>query len=102
MSNSMKSAFNRILLIATLTLLAQLSTACSTVQYYAQGAKGHLALMSQRKPVKQVLADSNVTDKRKQQIKEVLEIRQFAYDRLKLPKNNSYTAMSNSIEKRLA
>ncbi len=85
----MKSAFYRILLIAILT---QLSSACSTVQYYAQGAKGHLALMSQRKPVKQVLADSKVTDKRKQQIKQVLEIRQFAYDRLKLPKNNSYTS----------
>ena len=89
MNYSMKSAFYRILLIA---LLTQLSSACSTVQYYAQGAKGHLALMSQRKPVKQVLADSKVTDKRKQQIKQVLEIRQFAYDRLKLPKNNSYTS----------
>ncbi len=88
----MKPVFNRILLIAILTLLAQLSSACSTVQYYAQGAKGHLALMSQRKPVKQVLADSKITEKRKQQIKEALEIRQFAYDRLKLPKNNSYTS----------
>ena len=85
----MKSAIYRILFIA---FLAQLSSACSTVQYYAQGAKGHLALMSQRKSVKQVLADSKVTDKRKQQIKQVLEIRQFAYDRLKLPKNNSYTS----------
>lgn len=92
MYSSMKSAFNRILLIAILTLLAQFTSACSTVQYYTQGAKGHLALMSQRKPVKQVLADNKVTDKRKQQVKQVLEIRQFAYDRLKLPKNNSYTS----------
>ncbi|WP_299873228.1 aminopeptidase [uncultured Cocleimonas sp.] len=92
MNQTMKAALNRILLIATLALLAQFSTACSTTQYYVQGATGHLALMSQRKPVKQVLADSNVTDKRKQQIKEVLEIRQFAYDRLKLPKNKSYTS----------
>ncbi len=85
----MRSAFYRILIIS---LLAQLSSACSTANYYAQGAKGHLALMSQRKPVKQVLADKKVTDKRKHQIKQVLEIRQFAYDRLKLPKNNSYTS----------
>lgn len=89
MCYSMKPAFNRILLIA---FLAQFSTACSTTQYYAQGATGHLALMSQRKPVKQVLADSKVTDKRKQQLKQVLEIRQFAYDRLKLPENNSYSS----------
>ncbi|MEB8430987.1 aminopeptidase [Cocleimonas sp. KMM 6892] len=92
MSQKMKSAFNRILLIVLITFLSQLSSACSTVQYYAQGAKGHLALMSQRKPVKQVLVDKKVSDKRKQQLKEVLEIRQFAYDRLKLPQNNSYTS----------
>lgn len=85
----MNSAFYRILLIA---FFVQLLSACSTAQYYAQGATGHLALMSQRKPVKKVLADKNVTDKRKQQIKEVLEIRRFAYDRLKLPENGSYTS----------
>ena len=32
-------------------------TACSTVDYYAQAAQGHLALMQQREPIDALLAD---------------------------------------------
>jgi len=51
-----------------------------------------MALMSKRKPVEEVLQDKTLSNKRKQQIKQVQSIRKFAHQELKLPKNNSYTS----------
>lgn len=56
-----------------------------------QGARGHVALMSQRKPIGDVFQDKNISKERKEQIKQVQSIRAFASERLKLPKNKSYT-----------
>ena len=85
----MKSAFSRIF---TTIILTQLLSACSSISYYAQGVQGHMALMSQRKPIVEVLQDKNLSAKRKEQIEQVLSIRKFASEILKLPKNNSYTS----------
>jgi len=51
-----------------------------------------MALMSQRKPIADVLKDDTLSVKRRRQIEQVQNIRQFAVSRLKLPQNNSYTS----------
>ena len=71
-------------------LLVSIS-ACSTLGYYAQSAKGHLKLIQQQKPIAQWLSDPNVSPQRKKSLALVQEIRQFAHQRLKLPNNASYT-----------
>jgi len=75
--------------LGVLITLLMLS-ACSTLSYYSQTAKGHLTLMAKRKPIKRVLQDASVTEDRKRQLKLVQEILDFAHQRLKLPDNGSY------------
>lgn len=48
--------------------------------------------MSQRKPITEVLLDKTLSAKRLNQIKQIQSIRKFAQEKLKLPKNNSYTS----------
>ena len=67
-------------------------SACSNISYFAQGASGHLTLMSKRVKITEVLQDDNLSAKRREQITQVLDIRKFAHERLKLPKNGSYTS----------
>jgi len=78
--------------IISITFLLSTLSACSTVSYYVQGASGHLALMSQRQPITELLKDNKISKQRREQIEEVLSIRKFAYQKLKLPNNNSYTS----------
>ncbi len=66
-------------------------SACSTLGYYAQSAKGHFELMQQQKPIVQLLKDPKLSETRKQNLRLLQEIRQFASQRLKLPNNASYT-----------
>ena len=73
-------------------MVLNLLSACSTASYFAQGARGHMALMSQGRPITEVLQDKSLSAKRKEQIKQVQSIRKFAHEKLKLPKNNSYTS----------
>ena len=63
---------------------------CSTVSYYGQSAKGHFSLMLKQKPINQLLKDQNISEQRKNDLALVQEIRAYAYERLKLPKNGSY------------
>jgi len=72
--------------------LSQLLSACSTISYFVQGASGHLTLMSKREPISQLLKSDTLSKKRREQFTEVQSIRKFAYERLKLPKNGSYTS----------
>lgn len=67
-----------------------LISGCSTISYYGQSAKGHLSLMAKRKPIDELLQDKQLSKQRKYELELVQEIRAFAYDRLKLPKNGSY------------
>ena len=81
-----------IIQFSTFIILVQLLSACSNVSYLYQGASGHLTLMSKRVPLNEVLTDEKLSDKRRTQLKAALNIRQFAHERLKLPKNGSYTS----------
>ena len=82
-----------MILLKYLTLLGLLFSisACSTLGYYAQSAKGHLELISQQRPISQLLNDPQISPQRKKSLAWVQEIRQFAHERLKLPNNGSYT-----------
>ena len=66
-------------------------SACSTLGYYAQSAKGHLELIQKQRPIPQLLNDPKLSPQRKKTLNLVQEIRQFAHERLKLPNNGSYT-----------
>ena len=48
--------------------------------------------MSKRVAITQLLQSDSLSKKRREQITEVQSIRKFAYERLKLPKNGSYTS----------
>lgn len=83
-----KNNFNFLIFL----VLSQLLSACSNISYYAQGAVGHLTLMSKREPITQLLKSDTLSKKRREQITEVQSIRKFAHKRLKLPENGSYTS----------
>jgi len=82
----------RILKFVAFLVFSQLLSACSNISYLIQGASGHLTLMSKREPITQLLNSDTLSKKRREQITEVQSIRKFAYDRLKLPRNGSYTS----------
>lgn len=65
-------------------------TACSTVDYYAQAAQGHLALMQQREPIDALLADPSRDAHLQQRLALALQAREFASSQLGLPDNQSY------------
>jgi len=63
---------------------------CGTVAYYSQVINGHLTLMSEAKPVDRLLANPATPEKLKRELKWAKEIRNFAFNELKLPDNGSY------------
>ena len=63
---------------------------CATVEYYAQSVTGHLGLMSRARPVEEVIAAPETAPRLAEQLRTVLEIREFASGTLGLPANASY------------
>lgn len=88
----MSAKRHKIFSIFIVLVVTQLLSACSSISYFAQGASGHLSLMSKREPLAQVLKKDTLSKQRREQIIAVKSIRKFAHDRLKLPKNGSYTS----------
>lgn len=78
--------------LSVVILLSQTLSGCSNINYFVQGASGHLTLMSKREPISQLLKSDTLSKERREQITEVKSIRKFAYEKLKLPKNGSYTS----------
>ncbi len=75
---------------AALLVLATVA-GCSTVGYYAQAARGHLALMNAARPVDDWLADPATVDPLRRKLQAAQTMRQFAARELALPDNASYT-----------
>ena len=88
----MKAISLKFIALLAFLVISQLLSACSNISYLAQGVSGHLTLMSKRKPITQLLQSDTLAKKRREQITEVQSIRKFAYETLKLPKNDSYTS----------
>ncbi|HEX4844261.1 MAG TPA: aminopeptidase [Limnobacter sp.] len=68
---------------------------CSSTQYLWQATAGHLTILAKARPIDEVIADPEVSDRLKQQLQHVQAIRRFSVDVLQLPDNRSYTQYSD-------
>lgn len=73
-----------------IVLSSLLLMGCDTVSYYSQGIQGHLNLVSQVQPIKQVINNDQISEKIRKQLLKATKAREFAINTLKLPNNNSY------------
>ncbi len=73
-----------------LLLLMALLSACGSIGYYAQAARGHLDLLSRREPIERLLQDAGLDPTLREQLQQVLSVRAFASESLGLPDNDSY------------
>lgn len=64
--------------------------ACSTLDYYSQSISGQMDVMSKRVSISTLMQTADISDQQSRIFKSILEIRQFASDRLLLPDNESY------------
>jgi len=64
---------------------------CAGPAWYAQAVSGHLALMTQRTDISEVLAEGKIDPALQQDLQLAMEIRDFAINQLGLPDNGSYT-----------
>jgi predicted aminopeptidase len=77
-----------------LVILALALPGCGTV-YMAQAAKGQLQILTARKPITKVLADSKVDAALKKRLQNVRDARAFAVSDLGLPNNKSYSTYAD-------
>ncbi len=76
----------RLCLLSVLLLLG----GCADLGYYWHSARGHMALMNARVDIPTMLEDPATDEELRQRLELVLEIREFARDRLALPLGDSY------------
>ncbi|MBX3620222.1 MAG: aminopeptidase [Rhizobacter sp.] len=67
-----------------------LTSGCSTLDYYAQAASGHLSLLHKAKPVPEWLADEATPQALRERLALSQRMRDFAVSELHLPDNASY------------
>ena len=82
----MKRRMKWLLLVFPLLL-----TGCADLGYYLHSAKGQFSIMRQTRDIDEVLTDGNTTAQLRRQLQLVLQIRQFAFDELELPRSDSYS-----------
>jgi len=70
--------------------LAVLLSSCGTIGYYSQAVGGHLKLMSAREPIDELLSSESTDPELKKKLQTLVDARQYAVDKLKLPDNESY------------
>lgn len=83
----MMKKFSRLL---TLVVLVNFCTGCGTIGFYYQSTAGHLALLSKREPISDIVNDSTRDKKLIEQLMLAQELRTFASTDLRLPENQSY------------
>jgi len=84
--------------IARALALAGIASAlagCATVGYYAHLAAGEMAVLHARVPISQLIADPHVDPALRARLELALRARTFASNRLKLPRNKSYTTYAD-------
>lgn len=69
------------LLSACLLLASSLLSGCSTLRYVAQAAGGQWELVSEARPIPEVLADPKTTDQTRDLLSEVEKVRLYAWQR---------------------
>jgi predicted aminopeptidase len=80
----------RTLLLPLLFICLSLA-GCGTVGYYSQAVSGHIALLSARVPIEDVIADPATPEEVRERLRVALAAREFATSELGLPDNGSYT-----------
>ncbi|AWV07098.1 aminopeptidase [Marilutibacter maris] len=88
----MRRAARRLALAVLAALAILLLGGCRTLGYYAHVGHGQLALMAQREPIAEVIADPATDPALRERLGELRDARAFASERLGLPRNGSYTA----------
>lgn len=78
-----------------LAALLCLLTGCSDIAYYTQAVEGHLKLIAQAKPIPEIVGDTATQPALREQLKQVMEIRNFASSELSLPDNGSYRSYAD-------
>jgi len=78
-------------LLALLMVIATISLyGCANLAYYGQAVSGQWQLLQSRRPVPDILADSDTPLELKQRLQIAWKIRDFASTKLALPDNGSY------------
>jgi len=63
---------------------------CATLGWYSQAARGQMELLLKRKDIEKLIASPETAEEKRQKLELVLELRDFADDRLGLANNGSY------------
>jgi predicted aminopeptidase len=66
---------------ACLLLASSLLSGCSTIRYVAQAAGGQWELVSEARPIPEVLADPKTSDQTRELLSEVEKVRRYAWQR---------------------
>ena len=70
--------------------LAAVLTGCESIGYYKQLISGQIAILNKKQPIHKLLDDPDTSEKLKEKLKLVLDIRTFAKDELFLPVKDQY------------
>jgi predicted aminopeptidase len=89
-SRAVTGSVFRKLLLSGLVLSLLLLSGCGTIGYYYQSVHGHLSLMQQSRPIKELLQEAATDPGLRRRLELVLEVREFASIQLGLPVNDSY------------
>ena len=73
-----------------LLLLSLAVAACASPAYYFQAVSGEMRILTQRRPIQEVLDDPATPPRTRKQLEQVLRLREFASRELLLPDNSSY------------
>lgn len=73
-----------------LVLIPMLLSGCESLHYYSQAIKGHLSILNNRTPIKEVIANPSTSPELASKLSLVLEARQFAEQQLALPVAKNY------------
>jgi predicted aminopeptidase len=85
------SAFVRLCIVVAVTAIAASLSACGNISYYAQQARGHVAMLQAARPVTELISDASTEPALKAKLETTQRIRAYASDTLGLPRNASYT-----------
>jgi len=76
-------------------LASLLFCGCEAGSFYRQAAAGQWEILTHQQSIRQLAADPKTEPRLKTQLEEVLQIRQFAQNELKLPAGNHYLAYAD-------
>ncbi len=102
MTHFLQGTRTRLFLIAIFCLTTLLLLCgCDTVSYYSQGIKGHFHLVSQVKPIDEVIENRETPEPTRILLKQAKLARVFAVQHLKLPDNKSYSGYADLKRKQV-